>query len=75
MGESEKTGVIDDRHRVFGYHGLMVVDGSSISANPGVNPALTILALAERAMSFIPQRAALGERLDRGGAPASRSRG
>jgi cholesterol oxidase len=62
MGESAETGVIDARHRVFGYDGLMVVDGSAISANPGVNPALTILALAERAMSFIPRRAALDDR-------------
>jgi cholesterol oxidase len=31
-----------------------VIDGSSISANPGVNPSLTITALAERAMTFIP---------------------
>jgi cholesterol oxidase len=33
-----------------------VVDGSAISANPGVNPSLTITALAERAMTFIPAR-------------------
>lgn len=54
MGDSAGTGVIDHRHRVFGYDGLYVVDGSAISANPGVNPSLTITALAERAMSFIP---------------------
>lgn len=54
MGDSAQTGVIDHRHRVFGYEGLFVVDGSAISANPGVNPSLTITALAERAMSFIP---------------------
>ncbi len=54
MGDSEATGVIDHRHRVFGYDGLYVVDGSAVSANPGVNPSLTIVALAERAMSFIP---------------------
>ncbi len=54
MGASAATGVIDDRHRVFGYDGLYVVDGSAISANPGVNPSLTITALAERAMSLIP---------------------
>jgi cholesterol oxidase len=54
MGASAESGVIDDRHRVFGYDGLYVVDGSAISANPGVNPSLTITALAERAMSLIP---------------------
>lgn len=56
MGDSAATGVIDTQHRVFGYDGLYVIDGSSISANPGVNPSLTITALAERAMSFIPAR-------------------
>jgi cholesterol oxidase len=55
MGDSPQTGVIDSQHRLFGYEGLYVVDGSAISANPGVNPSLTITALAERAMSFIPQ--------------------
>jgi cholesterol oxidase len=56
MGEGPETGVIDHRHRVWGYEGLYVVDGSAVSANPGVNPALTICALGERAMSFICQR-------------------
>ncbi|EDM79482.1 GMC oxidoreductase family protein [Plesiocystis pacifica SIR-1] len=54
MGRSAKDGVIDEAHRVFGYAGLYVIDGSAISANPGVNPSLTITALAERAMSKIP---------------------
>ncbi|MEM6731986.1 MAG: GMC family oxidoreductase, partial [Myxococcota bacterium] len=53
MGDSAETGVIDHEHRVFGYPGLYVIDGSAISANPGVNPSLTITALAERAMSRI----------------------
>ncbi|MCA9563639.1 MAG: GMC family oxidoreductase, partial [Myxococcales bacterium] len=56
MGENSEQGVIDSRHRVFGYDGLYVVDGSAISANPGVNPSLTITALAERAMSQIPPK-------------------
>jgi cholesterol oxidase len=56
MGSSAETGVIDARHRVFGYPGLYVIDGSSVSANPGVNPSLTITAMAERAMSFIPPK-------------------
>jgi cholesterol oxidase len=58
MGDSKETGVIDVEHRVFGYEGLYVVDGSTISANPGVNPSLTITALAERAMSKIPAKTA-----------------
>ena len=56
MGDSAATGAIDHRHRLFGYDGLYVVDGSAISANPGVNPSLTIAALAERAMAFIPRQ-------------------
>ena len=56
MGDSPQTGVIDHRHRVFGYDGLFVVDGSAVSANVGVNPSLTICALAERAMTFIPKK-------------------
>jgi len=54
MGESAATGVIGPDHQVHGYPGLYVVDGSAISANPGVNPSLTITALAERAMGLIP---------------------
>lgn len=57
MADSPADGVIDADHRVFGYPGLYVIDGSAISANPGVNPSLTITALAERAMSKIPSRA------------------
>jgi cholesterol oxidase len=59
MGETKADGVIDHRHRVFGYDGLLVVDGSAVSANPGVNPSLTITALAERAMTFIPAKPTL----------------
>jgi cholesterol oxidase len=57
MGRDASDGVIDHRHRVFGYDGLWVVDGSAVSANPGVNPSLTITALAERAMSLVPPKA------------------
>jgi cholesterol oxidase len=60
MGDSEQTGVIDPQHRVYGYAGLYVIDGSTVSANPGVNPSLTICALAERAMTGIPAKSALG---------------
>ncbi len=54
IGDAPENGVIDVQHRVFGHEGLYVVDGSTMSANPGVNPSLTITAMAERAMSFIP---------------------
>jgi cholesterol oxidase len=56
MGDSAETGVIDRNHEVFNYPGMYVVDGSAISANPGVNPSLTITALAERAMSLIADK-------------------
>jgi cholesterol oxidase len=54
IGAAPETGVIDPYHRVFGHHGLHIVDGSAISANLGVNPALTITAQAERAMALWP---------------------
>lgn len=56
MGDLHDTGVIDTSHQVFGYPGLYVVDGSAVSANVGVNPSLTIAALAERCMSLIPAK-------------------
>ena len=56
IGETPDTGVIDARHHVFGYENLMVCDGSAIPANIGVNPSLTITAMTERAMSFVPER-------------------
>jgi cholesterol oxidase len=55
MGDSAETGVIDKYNRVFGYENMYVCDGSMISANIGVNPSLTIMALTERAMSLIPK--------------------
>jgi cholesterol oxidase len=54
VGDSPDTGVVDPYHRVYGYPGLHVVDGSTISANLGVNPSLTITAQAERALSLWP---------------------
>lgn len=49
-------GVVDAYHRVHGYPGISIVDGSTISANLGVNPSLTITAQAERAMSLWPNQ-------------------
>lgn len=51
-------GVIDTQHRVFGYENMYVCDGSMVPANLGVNPSLTITAMAERAMSLVPARSA-----------------
>jgi cholesterol oxidase len=48
------SGVIDARQRVYGYENLLVCDGSAIPANVGVNPSLTITALAEHAISQVP---------------------
>lgn len=54
--EEGSSVVIDTRHRLFGYDDLYVVDASVIPANLGVNPVMTIVALAERAMSLIPEK-------------------
>ena len=56
MGKTADEGVIDPQNQVHGHPGLYVIDGSMIGANLGVNPSLTITALAERAMSFIPPK-------------------
>lgn len=54
IGADAASGVIDRHLRVFGYSNLLVCDGAAMPANPGVNPALTITALAEYAMAQIP---------------------
>jgi cholesterol oxidase len=56
IGHSPEDGVVDAGQRVFGYENLMVCDGSAIPANVGVNPSLTITALAEHAISQIPPK-------------------
>ncbi|MET7746657.1 GMC family oxidoreductase [Streptomyces sp. NPDC005385] len=56
MGDNARTGVVDPYHRVHGHPGLHVVDGSTVSANLGVNPSLTITALAERATALWPNK-------------------
>jgi cholesterol oxidase len=54
IGPSAAEGVVDERHEVYGHPGLYVCDGSVVPANLGVNPSLTITALTEHAMSFMP---------------------
>jgi cholesterol oxidase len=56
IGDAPESGVVDPYHRMYGHPGLHVVDGSAISANLGVNPALTITAQAERAMAMWPNK-------------------
>jgi cholesterol oxidase len=57
MAPSPAEGVVDHHNRLFGYKNMYLCDGSVIAANLGVNPSLTICALTERAMSFIPPAA------------------
>ena len=54
VGRSWEEGVVDPDHQVYAYPGLYVVDGSVVPENLGVNPSLTITALAERAMARFP---------------------
>lgn len=62
IGATPQRGVVDPYHRLHGHPGVHVVDGSTVSANLGVNPALTITAQAERAMSLWPNRGELDTR-------------
>ncbi len=56
VGRTAADGVVDESFHVHNYPGLFVIDGSVMPANPGVNPSLTITALAEYAMTKIPQK-------------------
>ncbi len=56
IGDGPEHGVVDAANRVYGYENLMVCDGAAIPANPGVNPSLTITALAEHAMAQVPPK-------------------
>ena len=56
IGADPSRGVVDADCRAFGYRNLLVCDGAAVPANPGVNPSLTITALAERAMSRVPPK-------------------
>jgi cholesterol oxidase len=57
IGRDPSTGVVDAHNRAFGYQNLLVCDGAAVPANVGVNPSLTITALAERAMAHVPAAA------------------
>ena len=56
IGNDSEHGVIDPYHRVYNYPTLHILDGSTITANLGVNPSLTITAQAERALSMWPNK-------------------
>ena len=56
FGRSAADGVVDLDCQVHDYPGLYAIDGSIVPANPGVNPSLTITALAEYAMSRVPDK-------------------
>ncbi|MCW2782338.1 MAG: cholesterol oxidase [Marmoricola sp.] len=68
IGDSPASGVVDPFHRVYNYPGLHIADGSTISANLGVNPSLTITAQAERAMSYWPNKGEVDPRPEIGSA-------
>jgi cholesterol oxidase len=54
IGESSKSGVVNDNFEVHGYNNFYILDGSIVPCNIGVNPSLTITALTEYAMSKVP---------------------
>jgi cholesterol oxidase len=62
IGHGPEDGVVDANQRVFGYENLLVCDGAAVPANVGVNPSLTITALAEHAMSEVPPKGETGPR-------------
>jgi cholesterol oxidase len=57
IGSNAEAGVVGMDFQVHGYPGLYIIDGSIIPANPGLNPSLTITAMAEYAISQVPPKA------------------
>ncbi|MDI6022982.1 GMC family oxidoreductase [Leucobacter sp. UT-8R-CII-1-4] len=72
VSASVEQGVVDEYHRVWNYPGLHVVDGAAVPANPGVNPSLTITAMAERALSYWPRKGEADARPNQGGNESAR---
>jgi cholesterol oxidase len=66
IGKDAEHGVIDPYHRAYGHPDLSILDGSTITANLGVNPSLTITAQAERAVAMWPNKGELDERPEQG---------
>ncbi|HQV93124.1 MAG TPA: GMC oxidoreductase [Anaerolineales bacterium] len=56
MGRNAEEGVVDENFEIHNYEGMYIIDGSIMPANPGVNPSLTITALAEYAMSMVEKK-------------------
>ncbi|RIK30776.1 MAG: GMC family oxidoreductase [Anaerolineae bacterium] len=56
MGRNAEEGVVNENFQVHNYEGMYIIDGSIMPANPGVNPSLTITALAEYAMSKVESK-------------------
>lgn len=56
MGKTKEEGVVDEYFRAHGYPNMLILDGSIMPCNLGVNPSLTITALSEYAMAHIPAK-------------------
>jgi cholesterol oxidase len=56
LGQNAEEGVVNENFEIHNYEGLYIIDGSIMPANPGVNPSLTITALAEYAMSKVEKK-------------------
>ncbi|MBI3791772.1 MAG: GMC family oxidoreductase [Gemmatimonadetes bacterium] len=61
IGADASRGVVDAKLRAFGYENFVICDGSAMPANPGVNPSLTITALAEHAMAQVAAKGAAAD--------------
>ena len=55
MGVDRRTAVCDPSGEVFGVRGLYVADASAFPASSGVNPMITVMALAHHVARQIPQ--------------------
>jgi cholesterol oxidase len=65
MGITKEDGVVNDKFEVHGYKNMYILDGSVVPCNLGVNPSLTISALAEYAMAQIPKKSKSKQQIER----------
>ncbi|HVF80628.1 MAG TPA: GMC family oxidoreductase [Flavisolibacter sp.] len=60
LSRNRKKGVVDEQFKVYGYDNLFISDASVFPTSVGVNPQITVMALADYAVPFVADNAGTG---------------